>query len=138
MKLGFTGTREGMSPYQKTEFVRLLTEIQPTEFHHGMCVGADAEAHELVRRHLPNTKIIGHRPEKSDLIAKGLLYDDIMTAQPYLTRNRNIVNASDKFIGCPLGPEIARSGTWQAIRFARKKQKRRPSMEVVVIDRGGQ
>ena len=39
MKVGFTGTRLGMSQNQKEQFVLKLSELDVHEFHHGDCVG---------------------------------------------------------------------------------------------------
>ena len=51
MKVSFTGTRQGMSAWQKQQLARFLEECrnQVTIFAHGACSGADAEAHDLVR-----------------------------------------------------------------------------------------
>jgi hypothetical protein len=49
MKIGFTGTRKGMSQHQKEQFVLKMFELDPSEFRHGDCEGADAEAHDIIR-----------------------------------------------------------------------------------------
>lgn len=47
-RLGFTGTRRGMTDAQKT---RVAQESAPfAEVHHGDCVGADADRPEAARR----------------------------------------------------------------------------------------
>ena len=63
MKVGFTGTQLGMSQHQKEQFVLGLQEMGMTEFHHGDCIGADAEAHDIVREFFPDVKIVGHLPK---------------------------------------------------------------------------
>jgi hypothetical protein len=45
MKVGFTGTRKGMTPQQRVAFAELVITLRPTQAHHGDCVGADAEFH---------------------------------------------------------------------------------------------
>jgi hypothetical protein len=67
MKIGFTGSREGMSTHQKEQFVLKLNELGVTEFHHGDCAGADAQAHDIIREFFPNVKIVVH-PPKSDYL----------------------------------------------------------------------
>ncbi len=50
MKVGFTGTRKGMTEFQKTEVRRLLTEYmhgRDMEAHHGDCIGADTDFHNI-------------------------------------------------------------------------------------------
>ena len=53
MIIGFTGTRYGMTQSQALQLTQLLAELHSQhgvqEFHHGACVGSDAEAHRLIR-----------------------------------------------------------------------------------------
>ena len=122
MKVGFTGTREGMSQPQKEQFVVKLFELGVHEFHHGDCIGADADAHDIVREFFPNVKIVTHPPDKTRTQAfrKG---DESRVPAPYITRDKAIVNDTEWLIGSPLGPEKIRSGTWTTIRHARKINK---------------
>ncbi len=119
MKVGFTGTRQGMSQNQKEQFVLKLFELGVTEFHHGDCIGADADAHDIVREFFPEVKIIIHPPEKryTRAFKKG---DFNHPLKPYIERDRNIVDDSEHLIGSPLDVEVIRSGTWTTIRYARK------------------
>lgn len=56
MKLGFTGTRHGMDSLQNSKVHELVQEAielseargEPFEVHHGDCVGADEEFHNIV------------------------------------------------------------------------------------------
>lgn len=122
MRVGFTGTREGMSQQQKEQFVVKLFELNPTEFHHGDCIGADADAHDIVREFFPNVKIIIHPPDKTRTQAFRKS-DESRVPAPYIMRDKDIVRESEYMIGAPLGPEILRSGTWTTIRYARKTGK---------------
>lgn len=123
--IGFTGTREGLTGPQHLSLRRVLSALlsSPADtFHHGDCIGADAQAHDTTRN-VSHARIIGHPPDKSVIRAfKGC---DILRAElPYLVRNRNIVDATDEMVATPDGPERQRSGTWSTIRYALKKGQR--------------
>ncbi len=123
MKIGVTGTRQGMSMHQKEQFVLKLFELNLTEFRHGDCIGADAEAHDIVREFFPDVKIIIYPPvlTKNRAWKKG---DIIMEPEPYLTRDHKIVDASEFMIGAPhTDEEVLRSDTWATIRYARKRSR---------------
>ena len=123
MKIGFTGTREGMSQHQKEQFVLKMEELGPTEFHHGDCVGADADAHDIVRAFFPDVKIVVYPPvsTKQRAFRQG---DEFKEPEPYITRDHKIVDGTECLIGTPLqNDEILRSGTWATIRYGRKTGK---------------
>lgn len=123
MILGFTGTREGMTPRQNQDLRWLLLALDFEEFHHGDCVGADAEAHDIVRAIYPQVKIVIHPAEGTDHRAfkKG---DVILEPLPPLERNRDIVKASRRMIATPKEPrEVLRSGTWATVRYSRQFSK---------------
>jgi hypothetical protein len=122
MRVGFTGTRQGMSQHQKEQFVLKLHELEVHEFHHGDCIGADADAHDIVREFFPNVKIIIHPPSKTKTQAfkSG---DESRIPAPYITRDKAIVNETEYLVGAPHCEEIIRSGTWTTIRHARKVKK---------------
>lgn len=127
--VGFTGTRTGCTPAQLESLARVLAEwlTEPdAAFHHGCCVGADAQAVKLVRRLANMTRVVGHPGDwpafqDRDAIASS---NDMRRCLPNLERNRNIVDACDPLIACPAGPEEVRSGTWSTVRYARKRGKR--------------
>ena len=123
MKIGFTGTREGMSQHQKEQFALKIYELNPSEFHHGDCIGADADAHDIIRAIFPHIKIVIHPPEKNTARAFKT-GDEIRLPYGYIVRDRHIVNDTDYLIGSPLtNAEVIRSGTWTTIRHARKTGK---------------
>jgi hypothetical protein len=129
-KFGFTGTREGMTDFQREAFQRFIREVLVVpasfeEFHHGCCVGADVDAVLLLDAmgvRTPDLKIIGHPPTDGKLVSKAACSrsDVLCDPEPYLDRNKSIVNACDMLIACPKGPEEQRSGTWSTIRYAKK------------------
>lgn len=124
LRLGFTGSRKGMSEWQKRRLRMFLRHHRPVEFHHGDCVGADAQAHKMVRELLPECRIVIHPGDMPRLRAncKGDL-----TFEPFppLHRNRLIVSATDEMVAAPeTDEEQLRSGTWFTIREARRTGKR--------------
>lgn len=133
MKLGFTGTRRGISDKQREAFRELLWCQMPVELHHGDCVGADAATHYAFCEYLHTEGSVGERifthPPDSDSMRAGVssLADwdmvSIVEAEPlpYLTRNRNIVDSTDLLVACPAEfEEQQRGGTWSTVRYARK------------------
>lgn len=130
MKIAFSGTQIGLSIKQHEELINLIKKIKPIEAHHGLCIGSDAEFHDIIRKYFPNYKIIGHPPlNKNAYVYKEC--DEYRKAKEYLIRNHDIVDESDILIACPFeNKEILRSGTWATIRYARKLNK-----EIIIIDR---
>lgn len=124
MIVSFTGTQRGMTPLQKAMLVGALARLCPSEFHHGDCIGADAEAHEIVRRESPNTVIFTHPPivEKKRAGCRG---DYSFSPKDYLTRNRELVAICEELIAAPkMRAEELRSGTWATVRYARRAGKK--------------
>jgi hypothetical protein len=124
MKLGFTGTRNGMTAKQKDSVITYLTGIQDVlnEVHHGDCIGADTEFHHLIRTMFKPAavRVIGHPPINSGHAA-GNSFDYSYTPRPYLSRNKQIVDEVNKLLACPKGhSQYMRSGTWSTVRYARK------------------
>jgi len=122
-RVGFTGTQEGMSQRQK----RLLRiELRgATEFHHGDCIGADAEADAIARS--MGIAIYIHPPadeSKRAFCPDPTPHGRVYPPEPYLERNRVIVNDTDELIAAPrLNQEEVRSGTWSTVRYARQKER---------------
>ena len=130
--IGFTGTREGMTDKQKRVFLQILTQFNDySVFHHGLCLGADTEAHQLIRKHT-NMAIYGH-PGNNRSMQSLYLYSDcdyLSPATGNIERNHAIIHRTDVLIACPFTKEeIIRSGTWATIRYARKSHR-----EIIIIE----
>jgi len=129
--LGFTGSQRGASKEQMESVWSLLHgRINAiAAFHHGDCIGADQQVHELLRASiLP----VIHPPtdESKRAFCTGGVF---RAAKPYLERNHDIVDACDVLIALPGGvDEQRRSGTWATIRYARKVGR-----ELIIIYPGG-
>jgi hypothetical protein len=117
--IGFTGTQKGMTDAQK-ETLRRLLDGGAGEFHHGDCIGADSEAHDIAQECGYATII--HPPTNPSKRAWCEVPKHMMRPEkPYLARNQDIVRESASLIAAPLqAEEEPRSGTWSTVRFARK------------------
>lgn len=116
MRIGFTGTREGMTKLQRLALEWLLDD-RFGEFHHGDCVGADAEAHAIATA--AKFKTHSHPPDNETMRAftKASVEHEPL---PYLERNKAIVHACSTLIAAPATTaEHIRSGTWSTVRYAR-------------------
>lgn len=119
MRVGFTGSQYGMTSAQLQTVEAWLKELKPKEFHHGDCIGSDAQAHAIaLKLHVP---IVLHPP----IIVRKRAYCNgaasIKAPQPYLVRNLDIVQSCDLLIAAPKEEsEGLRSGTWTTVRYARR------------------
>ena len=94
MKIGFTGTRHGMTEAQRGSLRSLLGDAG--EFHHGDCIGADAQAHDIARD--LGLEVVVHPPKVDTMRAwKTSDSDRIREPKPFLARNRDIVRETDMF-----------------------------------------
>lgn len=125
---GFTGTREGMNSNQKKQIKQLLQKDLDIgveiEVHHGDCIGADKDFHDICCELSSDIEIIIHPgglQTGHNSLRAYCKSDTIKPIKDYLDRNRDIVDMSDALIACPISDvEILRSGTWYTIRYARK------------------
>lgn len=138
MHIGFTGTRQGMQPIQKHNLRLVLSALRspsrPQWFHHGDCVGADAEAHEIARELGFKTHI--HPPTISSKRAfcQG---DELSEPKSYLTRNRQIVNSVSIMIAAPSSYDWETpSGTRNTFNYAMHKALKGP-LPITVLWRDG-
>lgn len=143
-KIGFTGTRNGMTAPQKQAFLNHLTEfsadtLSVEEFHHGDCVGADEQADQIIRQWRSSVSMHIHPPLRSTLRAfcPKRDHDTVYASKEYLERNNDIVEACTYLIACPASMTfMPRSGTWNTIIVARYSRRRtiviRPNGELYV------
>jgi hypothetical protein len=124
-KVGFTGTQIGMSPNQKNQLRLKLLELYnqgATIFHHGDCVGADAQAHDIAFG--IGMWIVIHPPSNPSKRAfkRG---DETRAEADYLERNEDIVDETDYLIAAPKDHKVEerRSGTWATVRYAKRTGK---------------
>jgi hypothetical protein len=121
--VGFTGTKDGLTPPQLTALETLLAAIPGARtLHHGDCVGADDAAHHLARRF--GWRIVVH-PPINQARACGHIGDLRLPPKDFLARNADIVAAAAEAAGllvaCPgQAEERLRSGTWATVRRGRR------------------
>jgi len=107
-----------MTDVQFSKFCDVLAGMLPDWFHHGDCVGADAQAHDAVQRagvliHVHPCTIADKRAWK--------VGNAMSIPLPPLDRNRMMVDECETLIATPgQMVEELRSGTWATIRYARK------------------
>lgn len=90
------------------------------EVHHGDCIGADFDAHNIAERLGVSTVI--HPPVGNSEFRAGCQSDQIRPEQTHLARNRNIVKECKLMLAFPdSSSEAMRSGTWYTIRHAMKE-----------------
>lgn len=127
MKIGFTGTQRGLNSYQLGRLKEVLVQIVSKhpgqhQFHHGDCIGADAQAHEIALEWGYHVHVHPPLDPSKRAFVKG--FQVMNEPAPYLVRNKNIVNAVDWMIVGPLtNQQTLRSGTWSTWRFAMAREK---------------
>ncbi len=121
MKLGITGTRQGLTDTQRGHAVNIARTHTFTEVHHGDCVGVDEQVAMIIKRFQPNCSIISH-PPTNPMHRAFTPCSQLHSPRSYLQRNKDIVEESDVLIAFPKeSGEVIRSGTWATIRHARAK-----------------
>lgn len=124
MIIGMTGTRDGMTEAQKTQFKKGLLHLKAITLHHGDCVGADADAHNIADK-LRHLDIVIHPPISDKFRAfKNGPSCTILAEKIYFARNRDIVNESEILIGTPRSMVETKGGTWYTINYGKKSGKR--------------
>ena len=121
LKIGFTGTSKGMTQHQKDQLKEFISSVDVVSFSHGDCIGADAEAHDILRDLNLLNKVRIHPPKdaKKRPFCEGA--NTVCPEKAYLDRNHDIVDEGiDLLIAAPGSRnERLRSGTWATVRYAR-------------------
>lgn len=124
MKIGFTGTRSGMSLPQKKTFKKLIENLNFEQFSHGDCVGADDDSAEIVFSLKGKDVIKIHPPINDKFRAFNKNFKGYAEPKDYLDRNRDIVDECDILIACPLENVWGyKGGTWYTVNYAKKNNK---------------
>lgn len=127
MVVGFTGTSRGLTDGQLKQLALWFAHTRDVtaQLHHGDCVGADAEAHKLASTYA--VPVVLHPPSNPHKRAFCGGAAVVRPKRDYLTRNREIVQASEVLVACPresVEPRTERAGgTWYTVRFARRSGK---------------
>ena len=119
--VGFTGTQRGMTEPQGLFVERYLgvAKARPLAFHHGDCVGADAQAHMIAQA--LGIPVVLHPPSNDSKRAFCAAAEELPPL-PYLQRNHAIVDASQVMLATPgEAEEQLRSGTWATIRYSKRR-----------------
>lgn len=130
--VGFTGSRDGFTDQQVAEFHRLLDQTSIAAFHHGSCVGCDADAHNLLAARMGADWVNqhvhvhpGHLRHLTAMVVGGTRYPWRRT----LARNEDIVQACDVLWAFPRAQS---RGTWHTVQLAAKYGK-----PAIVVDEDG-
>ena len=118
--VGFTGTRHGMTEAQKSAVFNLVSDLAHVDnltTHHGDCIGADAEFHNISC--LLATRLVVHPPVDESHRAFVKDAHEWRAACTHFARNRAIVLESTVMIATPYeAKRQMRGGTWYTISRA--------------------
>ena len=122
MKIGFSGTREGMTERQLKsikQYLLSIVSVYVDELHHGDCIGSDKQIHDICTE--AGIKTVSHPPINS---SKRAFCSTTETRDcfEYLKRDRNIVDETDILLATP-NSDDRRGGTWYTIGYAFSQDK---------------
>lgn len=123
MKIGVTGTRNGMNESQNIAVWKFLSGMyEECELHHGDCIGVDVQVAEMAE--ILKMKVVCHPPEKTELQAFFKGNTESREPKSHFARNRAIVDECDLLIVVPMDNEPQKlGGTWYTHDYAKKKNK---------------
>lgn len=119
--VGFTGTRHGMTVAQYERVKSILASLPDATCHHGDCIGADAQFHDIASA--MDYSIIIHPPV--DVTHRAFCRNAQQYRMPlgHFARNRAIVVETEVLIATPMTSEATLGGTWYTIGYARRLKK---------------
>lgn len=124
MKITVTATRKGLTPPQLEAADNILTVLKVTTVVHGAAHGGDTDLHKLAHEKGLMCSIYPASEVPSNLNNLDVEGDVVFPPKPPLDRNKLMVDNSNVLVAFPAGTtEELRSGTWAAIRYARKQHK---------------
>src|ERR1700704_5489165 len=133
MNIGFTGTQSGLVTFQIEQVREILKLKQCSEFIHGDCIGADDMANSIALElgikqftiHPPDNpkkrafcfdsehRTAHLRQHTPFILIQGIANVRWYPIEPYLERNKRIVDNCSFLIACPKEHKHSvRSGTW--------------------------
>lgn len=129
MRVGFSGSRQGMTNNQVLHVHMLLGDLRSagaTQVTHGMCQGSDKQFHDMAKAlgyfiiGCPGVTAAWEPYLRADVEC-----DLVRAEKPFLVRNRDIVTESDVMIVTPREKteQHKGSGTWASIRYTRTANK---------------
>ena len=123
MRVGFTGTRQGMTAQQKASLRQLLIDFMAVAFSHGDCIGADAEAHDIALELGLPIYIYPPKDDRYRAFCKGA--QSVAEPKGYLERDRDIVDRNEIVIGASISPKRLeeKSGTWYTLDYGVMRRK---------------
>jgi hypothetical protein len=122
LEVGFSGNQQGLSSSQWRSFRHVLEQWRPGTFHHGDCIGSDADAHAIALS--LGWCVVLHPPAdpKKRAFCEGAFVT--LPPRPFLKRNDTIAEVVDVLVATPREvEEVLRSGTWSTVRRARARKK---------------
>jgi hypothetical protein len=121
MILGISGTRHGVTLAQERAAYGWIGTKRPTAFNHGSCAGVDVQVACIVRKLMPDCRIVAHPGPDGIWRCESGVDDITLAVMTHFARNRGIVNASDEMLIIPREYTWqARGGTWFTFDFAMK------------------
>ena len=126
-KLGFTGTREGLTAGQALALKLKVQELASEHAGnivavHGACVGADASFDEICAElSIPRKMRPGPVPKLRMGLARRL-GSFVFEPEPFEVRNKKIAEEATHLLVCPKQMAEQRyGGTWQTYRFGLRR-----------------